>query len=172
LIQFNQEKGILAVLDKSGKPRLVYSSPLVRLPSNKSITLPLEWDAPSSSLSIHLPELSYPLIIAFGLGTKIPDIKGGFGLSFPSFKFGSKGEVEAGESDEEEPERKEKKGGFGLDISLNLKKPKFGKKEKTAKAEGSYDASDDEDDEKAASKEKTGFKVFFSPPFFFFFFFL
>lgn len=102
----------MAILDKSKQPRLVYSSPVVQLSSNKTVTLPLEWDAASSSISISLPDLSFPLVVAFGLGTKIPDVKGGFGLSFPSFKFGAKGEVEAEEhsgyeSDDEDKANKE-----------------------------------------------------------------
>lgn len=85
----------------------------------------MDWDASTSSLSVTLPDISFPLIIAFGLGFKIPDAKGGFNLAFPSFKFGSKGEIEA-ESDSDSDDNKEKKGkgkaGFGLDI----KAPKFG----------------------------------------------
>jgi len=106
-VEFNKEKGVIVILDKSGKPRLVYSAPVVALSNNKTITLPLEWDAPSSSFSITLPDLSFPIAIAFGLGVKVPDVKGGFGFSFPSFKFGAKGEVESAEVEEEEEEEEE-----------------------------------------------------------------
>lgn len=74
------------MVDRHGKIRLAYSAPIVRLPSNKSVTLPLALDIDTSTLSISLPDLSFPLILAFGLG--IPDGKGGFNFSFPSFKFG------------------------------------------------------------------------------------
>lgn len=96
----------MALIDKNGKARFVYHSPLVYLPSNKTTTIPLEFDAGTSSLHITLPVL-FPLIIAFGLSTKIPDAKGGFGFGFPSFKFGSKGDIEeSSESEDEEPKAK------------------------------------------------------------------
>jgi hypothetical protein len=128
---------VLSIYDKSGKLRLVYSSPVIRLPSGKTITPDLEWDPASSSVHIPLPDLSFPLVIAFGLGAKLPSTKGGFHLSFPSFKFGAKGEIEDSSSDGDDDEHKAKKvsGGFGLDI----KAPKFGfgfgKKDKSVEIE-------------------------------------
>lgn len=121
-VEFHKDKGVIAILDKSKKVRLVYSAPVVVLPSGKTTTLDLEWDAPSNSIYVNLPDLSFPLVIAFGLGVKIPDVKGGFHLSFPSIKFGSKGEAEdSSSSSESEGEGKEKKRkGF------NIKAPKFG----------------------------------------------
>ena len=104
-------KGVVEILDASGKIRLVYSAPIVHLPSNKSVTLPLALDVDTSTLSITLPDLAFPLVLAFGLG--LPDEKGAFNFSFPSFKFGSKGEVEDS-SDEEEEKLKKKGFGFGL----------------------------------------------------------
>jgi hypothetical protein len=122
-VEFNKEKGALGIFDKSGKLRLVYSSPVIRLPSGKTATADLEWDPSSASLSITLPEVSFPLIIAFGLGAKFPEVKGGFHLHFPSFKFGAKGEIEDSDSDSSDDEKKAKKsGGFGFGI----KAPKFG----------------------------------------------
>jgi hypothetical protein len=109
------------VLDKHDKIRLVYSPPIIRLSSNKTITLPLDVDLAASSLFVSLPDLSFPLVLAFGLG--VPDAKGGFNLhfSFPSFKFGSKGEVEdESSSDEEDKHKKKFDLGFGV--------PKFGGK--------------------------------------------
>lgn len=132
-MEYNQEKGVIAILDKSGKPRLVYSAPIIQLSSKKSITAPLEWDSATSTISIHLPEVTFPLVIAFGLSTKIPDVKGGFNLSFPSlkFKFGSKGEVEiedsSSSSESEEEGGKKKKAfslGFGLGKGKKLEEPK------------------------------------------------
>jgi hypothetical protein len=111
----------LGIFDASGGLRLVYSAPVIRLPSGKTVTPDLEWDEPSASISVSLPELSFPLIIAFGLGVKFPDTKGGFHLNFPSFKFGAKGEIEDSDSDSDDDEKK-KKGGFGFGI----KAPKFG----------------------------------------------
>ena len=122
-VEFHKDKGVIGIHDAAGKLRLVYSAPVLRLPSGKTHMLDLEWDASSSSISVSLPDLSFPLVIAFGLGVKIPDSKGGFGLSFPSFKFGAKGEVEESDSssDSDEEDNK-KKGGF----SLGVKAPKFG----------------------------------------------
>jgi hypothetical protein len=107
---------------------LVYSAPVLRLPSGKTHTPDLEWDAALSTISISFPDLAFPIIVAFGLGLKIPDIKGGFHLSFPSFKFGAKGEIEDSDSSSESDDEG-KKGGFGFGI----KAPKFGfgKKDKS-----------------------------------------
>jgi hypothetical protein len=119
----------LGIHDKSGKLRLVYSAPVIKLPSGKTGTPDLEWDPTSSSISISLPDLSFPLVIAFGLGVKFPEAKGGFNLHFPSFKFGAKGEIEDSSSDSDSDDEEKKKGGFGIGI----KPPKFGfgKKDKS-----------------------------------------
>ena len=109
-----------AIYDQSGKLRLVYLAPVIFLPSNKTITAALEFDPKTSSLSIPLPDLSFPLVIAFGLSVKIPDVRGGFHLSFPSFRFGEKGEVSySSDSDSDDEEASGKRG-------LGLKMPKFG----------------------------------------------
>jgi hypothetical protein len=61
-VDFNKEKGFTALYDKSGKLRLVYSAPLIRLATNKTTVPQLEWDAPTSSIQISLPDtaLSFP----------------------------------------------------------------------------------------------------------------
>ncbi len=86
-LEFNYEKEVLAILDKSSKVRLVYSTPVVLLSDGPTIALPLEWDSYASSLSVTLPSLSFPLILGFGIGLKLPEGRGGFELGFPSFKF-------------------------------------------------------------------------------------
>jgi hypothetical protein len=111
----------VGIFDKSGKLRLVYSAPVLRLPSGKTTTPDLEWDPSSGSISVSLPDLSFPLVIAFGLGVKFPDTKGGFHLNFPSFKFSTKGEIDDSDSDSESDDEGKKGFGFGI------KKPKFGK---------------------------------------------
>jgi hypothetical protein len=128
-VEFHKDKGVIGIYDGSGKLRLVYSAPVLRLPSGKTHTPELEWDAASGSISISLPDLSFPLVVAFGLGVKIPDTKGGFHFAFPSFKFGAKGEIEDSDSDSDSDDEDKKKGGFGLGI----KAPKFGfgKKDKS-----------------------------------------
>lgn len=128
----------MGIYDKSGKLKLVYYAPVIRLPSGKTVTPQLDWDVYASSISVSLPELSFPLIIAFGLGVKFPDTKGGFHLSFPSFKFGAKGEIESSDS-ESDDENTGKSGGFGFGIRA----PKFG-----AKGEIDNSGSDSDDEKK------------------------
>lgn len=121
-MDINKEKGYAAILDASGKVRLVYSAPVVRLASGNTITPSIEWDDSSSSLYIALPDLAIPFVIAFGLGLKLPEGKGGFHLAFPSFKFGAKGEIEDESSSESEDEDDEKKKSGGFKVKL----PKIG----------------------------------------------
>jgi hypothetical protein len=90
-VDFNKDKGFVAFLDKHGKVRLVYSQPIIRLHTNKTEFAPLEWDASTSSIVISLPHLDVPTVVAFGVGTKIPDGKLGFGISFPSLKLNTSG---------------------------------------------------------------------------------
>jgi hypothetical protein len=120
---FNKDKRFIAILDRSARARLVYSSPVLRLASNKTITIPLEWDAKSHCINVPLPDSGYPIVVAFGLGPKMPE--SGFGLSFPSFKFGAKGEVEVDESSDSEEDDKSKSGsGFSLPkVHLSLTSP-------------------------------------------------
>ena len=125
-MEYHKEKGVLAVYDKSGKLRLVYSAPVVKLASGKTITPALDWDSASSSISIALPDLSFPLVIAFGVSIKIPDTKGGFHLAFPSFKFGAKGEIEDSGSSSDEEEQGKGKTGLGIKVPTFG----FGKKDK------------------------------------------
>jgi hypothetical protein len=135
-VDFEKEKGFLAIYDKNGKLRLVYSSPVVHLSTNTTTALPLDWDAPTSTLSIALPDLSFPLVIGFGLSAKLPETKGGFHLSFPSFKFGAKGEIEAedSESDDDTSDEEKAKAKGGVDVKM----PKFGfgKKDKSPDISG------------------------------------
>jgi hypothetical protein len=77
-----------SVADPSGKFKVVYSSPLVRLPhSKRTSSLPLDWDSDTSSLVVTLPSLEVPIILAFGLIGPTPEVeeKRGHQLSFPSF---------------------------------------------------------------------------------------
>jgi hypothetical protein len=127
-ILFTKDKGVLAVLGKSGKIQLVYSSPVLRLASNKTITPTMEWNLMTNTLSIPLPDVNIPFIVAFGVGSKVPEVKGGLGFSFPTFKFGAKGDVESGDDAGSEDER-ESIGGIGF----KLKMPQFGGKHEKEK---------------------------------------
>lgn len=78
----------------------------MRLPSNKTATPQLDWDPATNTISFALPEVSFPIAIAFGVSVKLPDPKlGSFSLSFPSLKFGAKGEVESSDSSDDEQKR-------------------------------------------------------------------
>lgn len=128
-VDFNKEKGYVAILDKSGKARLVYSSPIVQI-GNKTVTLPIEWEPQTNSISVTLPtDSAPPVIVAFGLATKIPKERGSVEFSFPSFKFGTAGEVgpysdsesSEEESEEEDTTSKQK----GIKVWLHEKKKKI-----------------------------------------------
>jgi hypothetical protein len=111
---FNKDKRFIVILDRSARPRLVYTSPVLRLASNKTVTVPLEWDAKANCINVPLPDQGYPIVVAFGLGPKMPE--SGFGLSFPSFKFGAKGEVEVAESSSDSEEDEKVKAKFELSL--------------------------------------------------------
>jgi hypothetical protein len=50
--------------------------------------------------------MSPPVVLAFGLGLSLPDVKGGFGFSFPSFKLRGTGEVsDSDDSDDQTPSK-------------------------------------------------------------------
>ena len=113
-------------MDKNNKVHFAYAAPLALLSSNKTVTLPLDWDAASSSVVVTLPDLSFPLVIAFSIS--IPDAKGGFSFGFPSFKLGAKGEVEeesSGSDEEIKAKGKDKgKGKGGFEVGAKVPKIK------------------------------------------------
>jgi hypothetical protein len=109
-VEYSTEKGYVAFVSSSGKPHLVYSAPIARLASGKTRTLSIDWDGASSSIFVDLPDLSSPIVLAFGLGLTLPDGKGGFGFSFPSFKFRGNGEISESDSDDEHAEGSPSKG--------------------------------------------------------------
>lgn len=88
-IQPNEEKGYLAFGKESGRPFIVFSS--LALHHGGKIMLPsLNWDAPSSVLSVALAGVQYPFSLAFGITTEIPKPdKLGFNFGF-NFGFASK----------------------------------------------------------------------------------
>jgi hypothetical protein len=69
-VEFNKEKGFVSFSDPTGKHRIVYASPRVQTGSGKSVNPPIDWDNPSSTLSVNVPDLTLPLAIAFNLGVK------------------------------------------------------------------------------------------------------
>ena len=75
---------------------MVYSSPVVRLPSDETVTLPVEWDGENSAITLKLPEgISGPATVAFGIAAKLPKSKRDFLASiFPWLRFDSSGGIE------------------------------------------------------------------------------
>jgi hypothetical protein len=105
-IEYNVEHNYLVVSDQGGNPRLVYSSPLLRLPNGQTSVQRVEWDPQSLSLSLSLSSdlASYPSVLAFPVAGKRPDGPFSFSTSFPSLRFGVTGEVaERKESDTPSP---------------------------------------------------------------------
>lgn len=51
----------------------MYSSPLVLLPSGEVVKAPVEWDGENSGISIKLPADTHPLVVVFGVGSKVPE---------------------------------------------------------------------------------------------------
>lgn len=98
----------------------MYSLPIVRLPMNKTKQLPIEWDAPSSSITVKLPEDSYPLVLVFGLSSKVPKSRRDLlSLLFPWLKFKQASEdIDSGSSSSEDEKKQKKPTKVILPISL------------------------------------------------------
>lgn len=79
----------MAFSDQDDKLIFVYSTPVVRLPSNETVTLPIEWDGENSAISVKLPEGgNFPLIVSFGIAAKLPKSKQSFlAQLFPWLRF-------------------------------------------------------------------------------------
>lgn len=68
----------MAFSDSNDKLLLVYSNPIARLASNKTVTLPIKWDGGTASVLVDLPDTAYPLVITFGISAQIPKSKSEF----------------------------------------------------------------------------------------------
>lgn len=100
-VDLNKEKGVVTFSD-SNRVKLVYTSP-VALIGNKTVPLNIESEGSSSSIVVQLPELSYPLVVAFGVSGKLPESKAhSRNISFPSFKFNTSGNIELPEDEKED----------------------------------------------------------------------
>lgn len=71
-MEVHKEKGYVAFSDQNGELKVVYTSPVALLANNKKTTIPIDWDGPSTSIIVSLPDLSYPVIIAFGVSSQLP----------------------------------------------------------------------------------------------------
>ena len=92
-VDFNKEKGILAFLDPAGRVRFVYSLPAIKMPSGKKITPSFDWDVNNLDLHVNIPDIDFPLALAFGVSGKLA---GGFGLgSLRGLHFGGGSEAQA-----------------------------------------------------------------------------
>ncbi len=112
-VEFNKDYKCLSFFDKNGSFKFAYFPPLVRLPSGTSFTSDLQWDPATSYLSPSLFDPSFPLVIAFPISGKLPEVKSSFSLAgfFPSLRFGAKGEVEDAESSSDSSSDEEEENG-------------------------------------------------------------
>lgn len=93
-LEHNPEHGYVAFSDQSDSMKVLYLSPIARHSSNKTISLPLDWNADTCALSVTLPDSSYPLVVTFALTAEKEHPKEQFQLAFPHFKFRDSGEVD------------------------------------------------------------------------------
>jgi hypothetical protein len=104
-VDLNKEKGVVTFSDHAGKLKFVYTSPVILLASGKTVPVNVDWEGPSSSLFVLLPDTSFPMILAFGISGKVPESKEkSRNISFPSFKFGTAGNIEVPADEEKEGE--------------------------------------------------------------------
>jgi hypothetical protein len=98
----NKEKGVVTFADHEGNLKFVYISPVFLL-SNRTIPANIDWQGPSSSLVVLLPEMVYPMVLAFGVSARVPESReNSRNISFPSFKFGPSGNIEIPANEEKE----------------------------------------------------------------------
>jgi hypothetical protein len=93
-LEYNPD-GYVAFSDQNSQLIFVYSAPIARLPSGETVTLPIEWDAGNSAISVNVPEATTgPIVVAFGITAKLPTSKRDF-LShlFPRLQFDTSGAV-------------------------------------------------------------------------------
>jgi hypothetical protein len=71
--QINKEEGVVTFLEKSGKYRITYAKPLIRVASSPYASYtPLEWDNLAREIVVTLPACEAPVILVFGLHTRVP----------------------------------------------------------------------------------------------------
>ena len=85
----------------------MYSSPVLRFGS-KTVAGVLDWQADSGELTVGLPDVSFPLSVAFDVGVDLPGKavaggKKGFGIDF---SFGGKGKGKGGDGETEDDDAK------------------------------------------------------------------
>jgi hypothetical protein len=114
-VELNKEKGVVTFSDHEGKLKFVYISPVLLLSSGKTVPVAIDWQGPSSSLAVLLPETTFPLVLAFGVASKVPESREkARNISFPFFRFGATGDLEFPTNEEKESEERE----------VGVKKPK------------------------------------------------
>ena len=91
-IEFDSEHHYLTI-SEGGQPRLVYSAPLLRLPSGQTSAQRIAWDGTSFSVDLPSTPESFPLVLAFSIVGKKPTGPKSLASLFPSLKIGEKGDV-------------------------------------------------------------------------------
>ena len=72
-MEVHSDQGIISFLDQSGKHRLSYAKPLVRIGSSPYTSLAeFEWDDKTRSIVVTLPAAEAPVLLMFGLYTTAP----------------------------------------------------------------------------------------------------
>lgn len=100
----------MAFSDSDDKLLLVYTAPVALLPNRKSVPVALEWDGETSSIAVQLPTTTeFPLILAFGVSSKLPKSKSEVLFSFPSIRFRPTGKADDESSSSSEDEAAPKK---------------------------------------------------------------
>jgi hypothetical protein len=91
-LEFDSDHHYLTVLE-GDHPRLVYSAPLLRLPSGQTSVQHVAWDGTSFSVDLPSTAESYPLVLAFSVVGKKPTGPKTLASLFPSLKIGEEGDV-------------------------------------------------------------------------------
>lgn len=160
-VEFDSERHYLTVLD-GGHPKLVYSAPLLRLPSGQSSVPRVEWDGTSLSLDIPTTPESYPLVLAFSVvGQKPAAGPRSLASLFPSLKLREGGEVHDSASSSSSSSSSED------ELDRGKTQPKRKPAAAVKPADESSSSSEDDGDEEKRSGRKVAFFLFLL--FFFFF---
>lgn len=77
MVYFSNIFHLLTVYKGGCSTRILWTySAVVRLPNKNTVTPNVSWDFMSAKLTVTLLELSFPMILAFGLGTRFLKLKG------------------------------------------------------------------------------------------------
>lgn len=100
-IEYSPDDGFIAFKDGE-KPILIYNSPTVLLPGNKTTSLPLEWDSENNAIAVALPQnAQIPFVVSFDIHGKLPEAKTQLDVAIPPVRAGGPFRDEEEESGED-----------------------------------------------------------------------